>query len=108
LGQKDSQTKDLILAALGIGATVGVALPFSRSNESEADEIGLIYMARAGYDPREAPLFWQRFGKSGGGPPEFLSTHPKSDNRAKALESQLARALPIYETSPKLGKGEKL
>ncbi|NBY20102.1 M48 family peptidase, partial [bacterium] len=66
MGGESTHEKKLLLAALGLGANVGVVLPFSRSNEREADEMGLIYMARAGYDPREAPRFWERFGKSNG------------------------------------------
>lgn len=108
LGKKEDRSKGLILAALGLGSQVGVALPFSRANESEADEIGLIYMARAGYDPHEAPKFWERFGKQGGGPPEFLSTHPKSENRMRALQRQVPQVLSLYQTSPQYGAGEKL
>lgn len=100
--------RDLLMAALGLGASVGVMLPFSRGHESEADEIGLIYMARAGYDPREAPRFWERFAKStGNGPPEFLSTHPASGNRKRALEEQLGKVMPLYDKSPQHGIGEK-
>lgn len=108
LGNKREKKTQLILAALGLGATVGVMLPFSRSNESEADEIGLLYMARAGYDPREAVRFWARFGRKGGGSPEFLSTHPSSPKRQRALQAQLVRALPLYESSPQYGLGETL
>lgn len=108
IGGKDSTSKDLLMAALGLGANVGVMLPFSRSNESEADEIGLIYMARAGYDPREAPRFWDRFGSDGGGMPAFLSTHPKSSDRKRSLEGQIPKAISLYEKSNKYGLGEKL
>ena len=109
IGGKDSTQKGLLMAALGLGAQVGVALPFSRSNESEADKIGLVYMARAGYDPREAPAFWGRFAKStGGAPPEFLSTHPASARRAENLRNQLSSVMPIYESSQKFGQGERL
>ena len=91
----------------GWGTQVGVALPFSRGNESEADEIGITYMARAGYDPREAPGIWGRMEKAGGGgPPEFLSTHPSNSGRQAALTGQLPRVMPIYEKSPKYGVGE--
>lgn len=107
LGGKDSQQKSLLLAAIGAGVMVGAVLPYSRSNESEADEMGLIYMARAGYDPREGPKFWGRFaGESKGAPPEFLSTHPNSEGRKRAMETQLSKVLPIYERSPKYGVGE--
>lgn len=107
LGGGESSQKNLLLAALGIGTQVGVALPFSRSNESEADEIGLTYMARAGYDPAEAARFWDRFGQSTkGAPPEFLSTHPASSSRKQALEGQLPKANAIYASSPKYGLGD--
>lgn len=107
LGGKDSTDKRLLFAALGLGTNVGVILPFSRSNESEADEIGLIYMAKAGYDPREAPKFWDRFG-SDGGMPAFLSTHPKSQDRKRNLEAQLPKVIPLYEKSNHYGLGETL
>jgi predicted Zn-dependent protease len=106
---KDNSNRQLILAALGIGAQVGVILPFSRSNEEEADEIGLRYMARAGYDPHEAPLLWERFGASEKeGPPAFLSTHPSSKSRQEDLEKQLSSVLPAYEKSPRYGLGATL
>jgi metalloendopeptidase OMA1, mitochondrial len=109
LGGKDAQSRDLLLGALGLGFQVGVSLPFSRSNEAEADEIGLKYMAKAGYDPRQAPEFWSRFAKAGGGaPPEFLSTHPASGTRQEALQAQLPQVLPLYERSDRLGAGEAL
>ncbi len=109
LGEEDSQEKQLLMAAIGVGATVGATLPFSRANESEADEIGLVYMARAGYDPREAPRFWERFAReNAGNPPEFLSTHPSSEGRQQRLLEQLPKVLPLYERSPKFGLGERL
>ena len=98
----DSAKKQLTLAALGVGAQVGVTLPFSRLQESEADTLGLIYMARAGYDPREAIDLWLRMDKLGGAPPEFLSTHPDSSKRAAALEEQLPKALQEYEKAQKV------
>lgn len=70
------------MAALGLGAQVGLSLPFSREQEAEADIIGIRYMHAAGYDVRQAIPFWQRMQQSGGSrPPEFLSTHPDPDNR---------------------------
>jgi len=107
IGGQDSDQKKLLMAALGIGANVGAVLPFSRANESEADEIGLIYMARAGYDPIEAPRFWERFARIGGTlPTEFLSTHPGSEQRKNSLISQLPRAQKIYNQSSKYGLGD--
>lgn len=107
-----SNNKDhkLIMSALGLGASVGIALPFSRGNESEADEIGIVYMARAGYDPHEAVKLWQRFdAATKGQPSEFLSTHPAHATRVEQLESLLANALKEYEQAEKkYGLGESL
>jgi metalloendopeptidase OMA1, mitochondrial len=100
--EKPRETQSMALAAYGLGSVVGVALPFGRSQESEADHIGLIYMARAGYDPREAVTFWQRMSKSGEGhsqPPEFLSTHPNHDRRIRDLEKWMPEAVAEYEKS---------
>ncbi len=110
---ENNRNANLIMAGLGVGATVGVALPFSRSNEAEADQIGQVYMARAGYDPREAPRLWVRMReqseRSGGGkPPALLSTHPPDDERIRALEANLPRALAEYQRSPQYGTGEAL
>ena len=73
-------------------------LPWGRADESEADHIGLVYMARAGFDPREAPRFWERMSQAagGGGPPEFLSTHPSHDTRVQQLEALMPKALAEY------------
>jgi predicted Zn-dependent protease len=78
-------------------------LPFGRSQESEADHIGLIYMARAGYDPREAIEFWKRMETlaSGQAPPEWLSTHPSHGKRVKGLETWLPEAIREYEAAKK-------
>ena len=94
LGGTSEGSRNLIMAAYGVGAQIGVLLPFGRSQESEADHIGLVYMARAGYDPQEAPLFWERMNaQSGGGsPPEFLSTHPNPENRVRQLRGWMAEA----------------
>ena len=101
--------RDAILGALGVGAMYGIQLPFGRSNESEADTIGLKYMARAGYDPKEAVVFWTRFSKEKGGkaPPEFFSTHPSDNTRIRNLERNLPRAMADYRASKvKYGKGK--
>lgn len=108
MGAGRSQQKQLLMAALGLGTQVGVALPFSRANESEADEIGLIYMARAGYDPQQAVAFWQRFAGTGGSLPKFLSTHPPSEERMQVLASQVSRVMGTYRGSPQYGTGETL
>jgi predicted Zn-dependent protease len=95
-------TANMILAAYGLGAQVGVLLPFSRTQESEADHIGLVLMARAGYDPRAALGFWRRMERSSkNGPPEFLSTHPKHDTREQQIEGWLPEALGYYQAAPK-------
>jgi metalloendopeptidase OMA1, mitochondrial len=81
-------------------AQVGLGLPFSRDHELEADNIGLIYMATAGYDPREAVGFWQRMASnSAGAPPEWLSTHPSDSNRIRQIQELLPKVMPIYESS---------
>ena len=86
-------------------ATLGLILPFSREQESEADEIGLINMARAGYDPREAIDLWKNMqAQAGQGPVEFLSTHPSPGNRIAHLEEVMPRALAAYNASPFRGR----
>src|SRR5947199_7843030 len=91
-----------ILAAYGLGAQLGVLLPYSRTQESEADHIGLLLMARAGYDPRGALAFWQRMEQRTGtdGPPQFLSTHPGHGTREQQIRAWLPEALPYYEAVP--------
>jgi predicted Zn-dependent protease len=95
LAGRSEVTQQLVLQAYGLG----VDLPFNRKQESEADRIGLILMAKAGYDPRGAIPFWQRMSqKSGGGaPPEFLSTHPSDKTRIKDIEKHLPEALAHYK-----------
>ncbi len=86
------------LAQLSLG--VLISLPFGRKQESEADEIGLMYMARAGYDPREAVEFWERMESlGGGGPPEFLSTHPSHETRVERLRAKLPEALEAWKAA---------
>jgi len=82
------ESQAVLLTALGITSTLGVALPFSRENESEADHYGLILMAIAGYDPDESVPFWQRMAKGSSGTPEFLSTHPSPTTRIKDLREK--------------------
>jgi metalloendopeptidase OMA1, mitochondrial len=97
---QDAQTRDAIMIAYGLGATVGVELPYSRLAENEADEIGLYYAARAGYDPRAAIGFWERMGEHARGrarPPEFLSTHPTDETRIARLQQIMPQALIYYE-----------
>lgn len=103
LAFNDSKQKNLIMAGLGLGAQVGVMLPYGRMQESEADKIGLIYMARAGYEPIEAVNLWDRMDKHAGrsSPPEILSTHPNSQKRMEKLRSQIPEVMPLYEKSHK-------
>ena len=97
----DYGQRRMIMGALGAGAQFGVLLPFSRDHESEADKVGLRYMAAAGYDPREAVPFWQRMGRASNGsqPPQFASTHPSHETRIKRLKEELPNAMKIYESS---------
>ena len=83
-------------------AKYGFVLPYSRKHESEADEMGIHILAQAGYDPNEAPKFWDRFSsaKTGQAPPEFSSTHPSDEHRAAALRALLPKAVEEYQTAP--------
>lgn len=97
LAEKPAETQALFLQAYGIGSQVGVLLPFSRTHESEADRLGLIFMAMAGYDPHEAPEFWKRMAARGGqAPPEFLSTHPSNQTRISNLNKWMPEAMKYY------------
>jgi metalloendopeptidase OMA1, mitochondrial len=92
-------TQSMLGAAYGMGSQLAVALPHSRSQESEADHIGLLYMARAGYNPEEAIAFWQRFSEysaGAGGPPWFLRTHPVDDVRIRQIQEWLPEAKAEY------------
>ena len=105
----NNKHRNIILSALGLGVLYGFALPFSRSHESEADQIGLIYMAKAGYNPREAINFWRRFSKikEEKGPPEWASTHPADATRMRGLRRYLPRAKYSYQNlKVKYGLGE--
>jgi len=96
--EKPQETQALFMAAYGIGTQVGVMLPYSRLHETEADKMGLIFMAMAGYDPHEAIAFWQRMSKLGGNkPPEFLSTHPGDETRINNLKEFLPEAMKYYK-----------
>ena len=101
LSDMDYDKQRAVMGALGAGTQFGVLMPFSRKHESEADEIGLLYMARAGYDPRESIRFWQRMENAGGAqPPEFLSSHPSHGTRIQQLEAEMPKALEEYNKSP--------
>ena len=92
-------TQQLAMTGFGIGAQVGVILPFSRLHESEADHLGLIFMAMAGYNPNSAVNFWQRMAAEKGGqaPPEFLSTHPSDQTRINDLKKLIPEAMQYYK-----------
>jgi len=98
LSEQPVQTQQIFAAAFGLGTQVGILLPYSRLQESEADHLGLIFMAIAGYDPRGAVDFWQRMAaqKGGGSTPEFLSTHPTSSTRIENIKSLLPEAMKYY------------
>ena len=94
------QQRQMISGAYGVASKYGVILPYSRKHESEADLIGLELMAQAGYDPSEAPHFWDRFSQVGGSkPPEFFSTHPSDARRAADLRERLPSALATYNAA---------
>jgi predicted Zn-dependent protease len=96
---QDSKWQAAVVSAYGLGSQVGYALPHSRKQESEADEMGLLYMARAGYNPEAAVEFWQRFAeleKQQGGTPSFLRTHPLSEDRVRRLRELMPRAVREY------------
>ncbi len=100
LADKPQETRNLFLAAYGVGTQVGVMLPFSRSHELDADRWGLIMSAMAGYDPREAIGLWERMEKAGGGKaPEFLNTHPSEGRRIERLQRIMPEAMEYYNNS---------
>jgi predicted Zn-dependent protease len=94
MGQNPTAGENLFMQAVGVGTSIGM-LKFSRTHESEADHIGLIFMTMAGYDPHAAPVFWKRMTEMSGGqePPEFLSTHPSHSTRVKDLEAWIPEAM---------------
>lgn len=97
LSEKPELTQGLFLQSYGIGSSLGM-LKFSRLHETEADKMGLIFMAMAGYDPQEAVAFWKRMSQQGGAkPPEFLSTHPHDDTRIADLKAYMPEALKHYK-----------
>ncbi len=103
MGGMDHHQQQLLMGMLGAGAKFGVLLPFSRDHESEADHVGLKYMARAGYDPRESLAFWKRMAAHSQGqqPPEFMSTHPVHETRIRQLETWIPEVMDDYEHATK-------
>ncbi len=97
LGSQPAAATNLFMTAYGAGAQLGVLLPYSRVHESEADRIGLVLMAKAGYDPRQAIPFWERMNAKGGSrPPEFLSTHPAPETRIENIKALIPEAMRYY------------
>lgn len=102
-------TTNMAMGAYDAGTQVGILLPYSRKHENEADAEGLFYMAKAGYDPAEAPNFWKRFAAKGGsGTPAFLSTHPSDAERVERLEKAQPEARKLYANSVRMGSGANL
>ena len=100
----DTTQGQLIMGALGVGATLGIALPHSRTQESEADEIGEKLMARAGFNPQESIDLWHNMTKAAGkGPPEWLSDHPANENRIEDLQKNLPEATVLYKEAKAAG-----
>jgi len=96
LSDMDVQTQHMVMGALGVGAQFGVLLPFSRRHESEADHMGLIFVARACFNPEEAPVLWERMGRAAhGAPAEFMSTHPSHATRIRQFQEWMPEALQI-------------
>jgi predicted Zn-dependent protease len=100
LASKPAQTQQLWMSAFGAGAQYGVMMPFERGQESEADHLGLIFMAMAGYDPNHSVAFWQRMAAGSAKaekPPEFMSTHPSDEHRIQKIQQELPEALKYYK-----------
>jgi predicted Zn-dependent protease len=97
MGSNPGATANIFMAAYGAGAQLGFLLPYSRMHEGEADRIGLVLMAKAGYDPRQAIPFWERMNQAGGArPPEFLSTHPAPETRIAKIRELIPEAMRHY------------
>jgi predicted Zn-dependent protease len=98
LASEPEKTQQLAMTAFGVGAQFGALLPFSRKQESEADHLGIIFMAMAGYDPNVAVPFWERMAAGGGAkPPEFMSTHPSDATRIADLKRLMPEAMKYYK-----------
>lgn len=97
IGDMDIGTQRAVMGAMGVGSQYGVLLPFSRKHESEADYIGLMYVAKACFDPREAPRLWERMAEASGGasPSEFSSTHPTPETRIEQFKKWMPEALEV-------------
>lgn len=102
LESEPETTQQLWMAAYGLGAQIGLVLPYSRLHENEADHLGLIFMSMAGYNPNAAVSFWQHMAAKKGGknPPEFLSTHPSDKNRILKIQALIPEAMKYYNNQP--------
>ena len=98
-GRGNPANTALVMQAFGIGSQLGVMLPHSRTQEYEADHIGLVLASKAGYNPEAALSFWKKFGRSGKTPPEYLSTHPAPQHRIEQIQALLPNVMPIYEAT---------
>ena len=103
MASKPQQTQELWMQVFGMGKNLGVLLPYSRVHESEADRLGLIFMAKAGYNPEFALEFWERMSeyKQGNAPEEFLSTHPSDEHRIQQIREMLPEVEEYYQNSNK-------
>lgn len=100
-----SQQQSQLFGLLGLGAQVGILLPYGRGQESEADVLGLQYMARAGFDPRQSIPLWENMAKAGRGqPPEFLSTHPSHTTRISDLNNAMPGAMQLFQQAQSQNK----
>jgi predicted Zn-dependent protease len=107
IGASGIANKDLYMAGLGLGAKVGIILPFGRSQESEADIVGLELMAKAGFNPAQSITLWQNMAKAGGAQgPELLSTHPSHSSRIEDLQAAQTQAMPLYTQARKQSLAE--
>ena len=98
-GRGDPQNTAMVMQAFGIGSQLGIMLPHSRTQEYEADTIGLVLSAKAGYNPNSALSFWEKFAKSGKSAPEYLSTHPAPANRIAKIKALLPQLMPVYQAN---------
>ena len=105
---QDSATKQTVFGVLGVGSQFGIAMPFSRKHEAEADIMGLELMAQAGFDPRESVRLWENMAQAGGAnPPEFMSTHPSHATRINGLQARIPQVMPDYQRAVNSGRNPR-
>ena len=109
IGDMDPMQRRTLMSVMNAGAKFGI-LKYGRTHESEADHVGLLLMAVAGFDPEESIRFWERMSQVGGGksPPEFLSTHPSHTTRIRDLSEWMQSAVPLYQGNPSATETEVL